>query len=227
MRFWQGSWVVEDLRSANGILYKGERVEEARLRAGDSFKIGQTTFTMVEREIVSSKDLLQSTMMVLSATIAGAESQLSSEGTVRRSGRLMDVISVIPFFVPLQEEERQQLAETATMHVFNAGEVITEEGDPGRSIYVILDGQVRVFVQDHSGNDLELTTLGVGQFFGVTSLISGQPRSSSVVALESSVLVELRYESMEEVMKQNAAVKNVLMQYYKSRKRTTKKKPAI
>ncbi len=223
----QGFWVVEDLGSANGIIYRGVRVEKASLKPGDSFKIGQTIFSIVEREIAKSKDLLQTTMLVLSATIAGAESTFAGVGKDRQPGRLMDVISVIPFFVPLQEEERQQLAETATMHVFNAGEVIMEEGDPGRSIYVILDGKVRVFVEEPGGNELELTTLEVGQFFGVTSLIGGQPRSSSVAALESSVVVELRYTSMAEVMKQNAAVKNVLMQYYKARKRTTQKKPAV
>lgn len=219
MRYWQGSWIVEDLGSANGIIINGERAEKASLQPGDSFKIGETTFSLIEREIAESKDPLKTTLMALSATIAGLESPVIGDGKDSWSGRFMDVISVIPLFVPLQEIEREQLAETATMHAFKAGEMIIREGDPGRSIYVILDGRVKVSRKDHDGNESELATLGVGQFFGVTSLLSGKPRSSSVAALESTVLVELSSASMARVIKQNQAVKNVLVQYYKSRRR--------
>jgi len=219
MRYWQGSWMVEDLGSANGIIFNGERVEKASIKPGDSFKIGETTFSLIEREIAESKDPLKTTLMALSATIVGLESPVIGDEKDSWSGRFMDVISVIPFFVPLQETEREQLAETATMHVFKAGEMIIREGDPGRSVYVILDGRVKVSTKDHGGKESELATLGVGQFFGVTSLLSGKPRSSSVAALESTVLVELSSASMAKVIKQNQAVKNVLVQYYKARRR--------
>ena len=133
----------------------------------------------------------------------------------------MDVISKIPFFVPLQETEREELAEDANMHVFSAGEMIIREGDPGRSVYIILDGRVKVFTRDDGGNELPLATLGVGQFFGEMSLVSGKPRSSSVAALELSVLVELSYASMAKVIDQNLAVKEVLEEYHKVRKQDT------
>jgi hypothetical protein len=219
MRYWQGSWIVEDLGSANGIIIDGERLEKASLQPGNSFKIGDTTFTLIEREIAESKDPLETTLMALSATIAGLESPVIGDGKDSWSGKFMDIISVIPLFVPLRETEREQLAEIATMHAFKAGEMIIREGDPGRSIYVILDGRVKVSKKDHDGNESELTTLGVGQFFGVTSLLNGKPRASSVGALESTVLVELSSASMAKVIKQNQAVKNVLVQYYKSRRR--------
>jgi hypothetical protein len=219
MRYWQGSWLVEDLGSANGIIFNDERVEKASLQPGDSFKIGETTFSFIEREIAESKNPLKTTMMALSATIEGLESPAVSDGKGSWSGRLMDVISVIPFFVPLQETEWEQLAESATMHVFKAGEMIIREGDPGRSVYVILDGRVKVSTKDHGGDKSELATLGVGQFFGVTSLLSGKPRSNSVAALEATVLVELSSATMTKVIKQNQTVKNVLVQYYKSRRR--------
>jgi pSer/pThr/pTyr-binding forkhead associated (FHA) protein len=219
IRYWQGSWIVEDLGSINGIIISGERVEKATIQPGDSFKIGETTFSLVEREIAESKDPLRTTIMALSATIQGLESPVIGDGKDSWSGRFMDVISVIPFFVPLQKTERKQLAETAKMHVFKAGEMIIREGDPGRSIYVILDGQLRVSAKDHDGNESELETLSIGQFFGVTSLLSGKPRSSTVAALESTALVELSSASMAKVIKQNQAAKNVLVQYYKSRRR--------
>jgi len=209
----EGSWVVEDLGSTNGIIFNGERVEKITLSSGDSFQIGKTSFSLVEREIGKSQDPLQTTLQFFSPA--------SLAGTDRRSVRLMDVISKIPFFVPLQETEREELAEDATMHVYNAGEMIIREGDLGRSVYIILDGRVKVFTRDDVGNELPLATLGVGQFFGEMSLVSGKPRSSSVTAMELSVLVELSYGSMAKVIDQNLAVKEVLEEYHKVRKQDT------
>ena len=214
----EGSWVVEDLGSTNGIISSGKRVEKISLSPGDTFQIGKTSFAVIEREITESKEALQTTLEFVSPT--------SSVGTDRRSVRLMDVISKIPFFAPLQETEREELAEDATMHVFSTGEMIIREGDPGRSVYVILDGQVKVFTRDNGNNELELATLGVGQFFGEMSLVSGKPRSSSVAALELSVVVELSYDSMAKVIEQNQAVKEVLEEYHKIRKKDTLEKLA-
>jgi len=214
----QGSWVVEDLGSTNGIIFSGKRVEKISLSPGDTFQIGKTSFAVVEREIRESKDSLQTTLEFVSPT--------SAVGTDRRSVRLMDVISQIPFFAPLQETEREELAEDATMHVFSAGEMIIREGDSGRSVYVILDGRIKVFTRDNGDNELELATLGVGQFFGEMSFVSGKPRSSSVAALELSVVVELSYDSMTKVIEQNQAVKEVLEEYHKIRKKDTLEKLA-
>ena len=226
VRFWQGAWIVEDLQSANGILYKGEQVERATLKPGDSFQIGKTSFYLVEREIAESKDPLQTTLEFLSATIEGVKSPSIAAESKRQPARLTDLISAIPFFAPLQDTERERLAEAATMHVFNAGETIIEEGHSARSIYVILDGRVRVFTHGQEGEDLELATLKVGQFFGEMSLVTGKPRSSSVAALDSSVIVELSYASMVDVIKQNPAVKKVLVEYCKARKQDTLEKLA-
>lgn len=224
VRFWQGSWIVEDLKSANGIIIDGERVENASLNPGDSFKIGETTFSLVVREIAESKDPLQTTAEFLSESIRGMEAPVHAGEKEQRFTKLRDVISQIPFFAPLQDSERGQLAESATMHVFNRGELIIREGESGRSIYIVLDGRVKVFTGDESGNELELAILGVGQFFGEMSLVSGKPRSSSVAALDSSVLMELNSASMIKVIKENEAVKKVLLDYFKARKQDTLEK---
>jgi pSer/pThr/pTyr-binding forkhead associated (FHA) protein len=218
VHYHQGSWMVEDLGSTNGIIFNGKRVEKISLKPGDNFQIGKTSFSMVEREISEPKDTLQTTLEFFSPS--------SAVGTDRRSVRLMDVISKIPFFAPLQEEEREELAEDATMHVFSTGEIIIQEGDPGRSIYVILDGRVKVFTKDNDDNELELASLGVGQFFGEMSLVSGKPRSSSVAAAELSVIVELSYEGMAKVIEKNPAVNSVLEGYHKVRQQDTLEKLA-
>jgi pSer/pThr/pTyr-binding forkhead associated (FHA) protein len=226
VRFWQGSWMVEDLGSANGIIINGERMEKTYIKPGDSFKIGETTFALTEREIAESKDPLHTTVLSLSTINEDLQNQGTQEETERQSEKLADAISEVPFFAPLKDTEREDLAENAIMHVFNAGQIVIQQGDPGRSVYIILDGRVKVFTADHAGNELELATLGAGQFFGEMSLVSGKPRVSSVATLDSSVLIELSFPSMAKIIKQNAAVKNILVEYYKTRKSDTQEKRA-
>jgi hypothetical protein len=104
--------------------------------------------------------------------------------------------------------------------------MIIREGDQGRSIYVILDGQVRVFTRDHHGEELELAVLAISQFFGEMSFLTGKPRSGSVMAVDTSVIVELSYTSMRRVVKEHPTVKKVLVEYYQQRLGSTEEKRA-
>jgi CRP-like cAMP-binding protein len=232
--FTEGKWVVEDLGSANGILIGGQRVTRVVLKSGDTFKIGGVTFRFIEKELSAGSDQLFETVEILATASENLDFEVSEDKEVEKeaqkskpwSERLQEAVAAIPFFSPLKTDERKKLADEATLHVFNQGEMIIREGDPGRSIYVILDGQVRVFTRDHHGEELELAVLGASQFFGEMSFLTGKPRSGSVMALDTSVIVELSYTSMRRVVKEHPTVKKVLVEYYQQRLGSTEQKRA-
>ena len=230
----EGKWVVEDLGSANGILIGGQRVKKVILKSGDTFRIGGINFRFIEKELSSGSDQLFETVEILASASEDLNVQLSEDKDTAKeakkskpwSERLQEAVAAIPFFSPLSADERKKLADEATLHVFNAGEIIIREGDPGRSIYVILDGQVRVFTRDHHGEELELAVLEASQFFGEMSFLTGKPRSGSVMAQDTSVIVELSYTSMRRVVKEHPTVKKVLVEYYQQRLGSTEQKRA-
>ena len=232
--FKDGTWVVEDLGSANGIIFAGQRVERVVLKSGDTFKIGGVTFRFIAKELSELSDQLFETVQILATASEDLDFEVSAEKVEEQgvqdsrpwSERLQDAVAAIPFFSPLNANQRKKLADEATLHVFNGGEMIIREGDPGRSIFVILDGKVRIFTKDHEGEELELATLGVSQFFGEMSFLTGKPRSGSVVAQDTSVVVELSYTSMRKVVKKHPTVKKVLVEYYQNRLGSTEKKRA-
>jgi CRP-like cAMP-binding protein len=232
--FTDGKWVVEDLGSANGILISGQRVKRVVLKSGDTFKIGGITFRFIEKDLSALSDQLFETVQILATASEDLDFEVSEDKGVEKevqkskpwSERLQEAVAAIPFFSPLNADERKKLADEATLHVFNAGEMIIREGDPGRSIYVILDGQVRVFTRDHRGEELELAVLEVSQFFGEMSFLTGKPRSGSVMAVHTSVIVELGYTSMRRVVKEHPTVKKVLVEYYQQRLGNTEQKRA-
>jgi len=219
-----GAWTVEDLGSTNGVLLAGKRIKKAPLRPGDSFQIGDFTFRLVETEVSGRGPQFSETVQILSASINTTAAERRAGGTSPSPERLKEAIAGIPFFRSLSEKELDKLASTSTLHIFQPGEHIIRQGDPGRSVFLILHGRVRVFTRDYKGQELELAVLGVSQFFGEISFLTGEPRSSYVEPLENSVLVELSYTAMNKLAQENPHVKETLVEYYRERLDSTKKK---
>lgn len=79
--------------------------------------------------------------------------------------------------------------------------VIVKQGDPGDTMYFILEGELRVRI-NVMGKETILTTLGVGEFFGDISLFDQGPRSADVVANTDSLLVKLSADAFDELSQQ-------------------------
>jgi CRP-like cAMP-binding protein len=69
--------------------------------------------------------------------------------------------------------------------------LVFAEGDEGEALFVILEGQVKVFVTSEDGLEMVLVTLGPSDSFGELSLIDGAPRSASAEALEPTRILGL------------------------------------
>jgi CRP-like cAMP-binding protein len=69
---------------------------------------------------------------------------------------------------------------------YEAGDVIFEQGDVGDCMFVVRSGQVEV-VRDGQ----RIALLGEGQYFGEAALLSGEPRSAAVRAVQASNLLSI------------------------------------
>lgn len=78
------------------------------------------------------------------------------------------------------------------------GELIFAKGDLGDSLYIIVDGKVRVFDGERT-----LGLLGERDIFGELALLDPEPRSASVAAVEDSQLFRLDREAFSELMAAN------------------------
>lgn len=82
-----------------------------------------------------------------------------------------------------------------------AGETIINKGDLGTSMYVIVEGQVRVHDEERT-----LNYLGQGDVFGEMAALDPQPRSASVTAVSHARLFRLDQESLYELMTTKSGV---------------------
>src|SRR5258705_2260448 len=75
------------------------------------------------------------------------------------------------------------------IHVsFKAGDTIFLEREPGDALYVVDSGGVRVWVRDTDANEVTLSELGPGDFFGEMSLLDGGRRCDSATAVVVTTL---------------------------------------
>jgi uncharacterized membrane protein len=68
---------------------------------------------------------------------------------------------------------------------FKAGQVIIREGELGDLFYVITEGHAEIFIRDAEGSDVVLHQAGPGDFFGELSMLTSEPRSARVRAVDN------------------------------------------
>lgn len=66
---------------------------------------------------------------------------------------------------------------------FRAGEVIFGQGDPGRLLYILIEGKVKIGCSADDGRENLFSILGPSEMFGELSLLDPGPRMSSATAL--------------------------------------------
>ena len=68
-----------------------------------------------------------------------------------------------------------------------SGATIVQEGERGDAAYVIVSGRCRVEKRVH-GETIALRELGPGEVFGETAILTTEPRSASVIAMEDTIV---------------------------------------
>jgi rhodanese-related sulfurtransferase len=92
------------------------------------------------------------------------------------------------------------------------GRLVVKQGDRPEFFYVILKGRLQVFRETAEGIRTRLTELQAGDYFGEVALVTGQPRTASVEALEESILLEITKEEFDHVLDHNPGLARHIIQ---------------
>jgi CRP/FNR family transcriptional regulator, cyclic AMP receptor protein len=107
----------------------------------------------------------------------------------------------VPIFQELRDDFLVRLASVMEELSFPAKHSIFTQGQEGRSLYIVVSGQVRV----HIGNQ-ELAQLGPGTCFGEMSLFDAEPRSASVTSLAPSECLVLTQQQLYEAIEETPGI---------------------
>ncbi len=123
----------------------------------------------------------------------------------------------VPVFAPLTEEEIEKLARASTTRIYAPGEAIVRRGQEGKSMFVIVRGAVKVQIPE---NDYQKTInhLKANDFFGEMSLLTGQPRTATVIAEEETEVIQIKKTALKPLFELNPALMKAICDIIEERR---------
>jgi CRP/FNR family transcriptional regulator, cyclic AMP receptor protein len=113
----------------------------------------------------------------------------------------IDLLSQVPLFEGLPKAHLSRVAALAEESDYHAGRVIVKRDDPGRAFYVIVEGSAKV-VKGKIVTSQGEATLGPGDFFGELSLLDGDARSATVVAVTPLTVIRIERTGFRRLLRQ-------------------------
>ena len=153
------------------------------------------------------------------------------EGQVSRgeieAKKELTVVNEMDIFKFLADEQRLELSKIMNRLSVPAGEIIVRQDEAGDSLFIIAEGVVSVSVRIKETNEsLELARLGAGDFFGEMALLSGEPRTTTIIAHTGSEFFEITRDEFASFLEKNPEFLESLNKYMVMRKEDTREKVA-
>ena len=102
-----------------------------------------------------------------------------------------DYLANIRMFDHLDEDERTSLANVIDEFKVAKGQTLFAAGDPGDSLFIVVTGEIELFIKDTVGQKIVLHTAQPGDMFGELAMLDYGPRTATALALIDSELLVL------------------------------------
>ena len=88
----------------------------------------------------------------------------------------------------ITDDARQLIVTSALPLNLKKGQRLFERGDPGGTMYVVMEGRIEISIVSTNGRKITLNLITAGNCFGEVNMIDNQYRTASAVALEPTSL---------------------------------------
>ena len=146
------------------------------------------------------------------------ETKPQESAFVETVNQIFEQLSSIPIFAPLSDEETQKLAQASSVRVYAPGEAIVHKGRAGNSMFVINRGAVKVQIME-DGQPKIINQLRENDFFGEMSLLTGQPRSATVVAEEETEVLQIKKKAIKPIFETNPNLVKAICEIIEERRK--------
>jgi CRP/FNR family cyclic AMP-dependent transcriptional regulator len=96
---------------------------------------------------------------------------------------------------PQYPESLRALVVRGDLRRYRKGTILIQEGDVGNTLFVVLQGRVKVYCVDNNDKEITFGVFGAGEYFGEMAL-DGGPRSASVITLEPTVCAVVHRQAL-------------------------------
>ena len=134
------------------------------------------------------------------------------------------LLEKIPIFMSLNSNDLDEIAQNAERLHFDKDDYIIKQNDKGDSLYVINDGVVSVYLNNNKNEKIFLAKLGVGDFVGEGSLLTGELRSANVIAETPCIVIKVSKDIIKDIFSKNPDVYDYVANILAQRKLKLQKK---
>ena len=119
-----------------------------------------------------------------------------------------DMLKSLPWLSNLDEKVFQQVVDGFEYRQFLVGTSLLKEQDPDNGMFVIVDGRVKIEIRG-----IPMDELGAGSLVGEMAVLTGYPRSASVVAVSPVTVLWIESPTLKAIMKKSVELENGLWEY--------------
>ena len=139
--------------------------------------------------------------------------EVDSEEEVRRT------LGQLPLFQELSPDEIGTLCQGAKLKEYAVGDAVVVEGQPGDSMHLIKRGVVVVKRKRGERSERTLAELNEGAYFGEMSLLTGEPRSASVIAKTDTLTLVIPRTALSSILEARPALASSFATVVEERRR--------
>lgn len=120
----------------------------------------------------------------------------------KEAPKLKNLLRQVSLFQGLDDADLDAVLPLLRERTVEKGEEVVGVEDPGRSLFLVEKGRLKVVLVGSGGREVILSILSEGDFFGEMSLLDGKPRSATVIALQESHLYALRRNDFQHYLEE-------------------------
>lgn len=131
--------------------------------------------------------------------------------TLQLNETLFNKIKKILTFRFLSEKELESLVKISMIEHYDNEEKIIHQGEINQSFYAIIDGTVKVTVQEEGQNEAYICTIGNGEIFGEAGIFTEVKRTANVTCCTDATLLTITRDAMINFIKENPRSGNKIL----------------
>jgi len=113
------------------------------------------------------------------------------EITIEEPKSLVEKLAGLPLLESVEAHLLDAISEEFEWFSLPGGQLLFSQGDTDDSLYVVLSGRLGAFLHGDDGKEILIRQMTAGETVGEMALLSGEPRSATVVALRDTELARL------------------------------------
>jgi CRP/FNR family cyclic AMP-dependent transcriptional regulator len=128
-------------------------------------------------------------------------------------GDIIELLASTELFKTLPVDDLATCAASFRRARFAKGELLFARGDPGKNLYLVLEGQVRLAIATSEGREFSFEIAGAGDLFGEIAVLDGWPRSAEATAITQSTTYTLERNDFHRLRSTRPAISDAVISF--------------